>query len=245
MPQGEELTYRVKTDGFFGELFRPAEDNYPGKALICFSGSDGGIALARMLAGVFQTRGLTTLALAYVMEEGLPQQFSAVPIDCLEAAARRLHQMGYEKVGLWGISKGAELALTAGSLLPGLVNGVVAVAPMNTVCQGFVKDKGAQKQLELSWERTAVQRLQNRKIPPGVRPVEEPADGGADHVRPVPAHRAAAGPGRRDPGGEDHRPGAADLLEAGHHVAVGARGGADHEAPAGASLPVFLPASEL
>lgn len=26
--------------------------------------------------------------------------------------------MGYEKVGLWGISKGAELALVAGSLLP-------------------------------------------------------------------------------------------------------------------------------
>lgn len=49
--------------------------------------------------------------------------------------------MGYEKVGLWGISKGAELALTAGSLLPGLVNGVVAVAPMNTVCQGFAKEK--------------------------------------------------------------------------------------------------------
>lgn len=26
------------------------------------------------------------------------------------------YNMGYEKVGLWGISKGAELALTAGSL---------------------------------------------------------------------------------------------------------------------------------
>ena len=55
---------------------------------------------------------------------------------------KRLHAMGYEKVGLWGISKGAELALTAGSPLPGLVNAVVAVAPMNTVCQAFVKGKG-------------------------------------------------------------------------------------------------------
>ena len=50
--------------------------------------------------------------------------------------------MGYEKVGLWGISKGAELALTAGSLLPGLVNAVAAVAPMNTVCQGFSEERG-------------------------------------------------------------------------------------------------------
>lgn len=95
-----------------------------------------------MLAGVFQAHGLTTLALAYVLEEGLPKQFSRVPIDYIEAAAKRLHGMGYEKVGLWDISKDAELALTAGSLLPGLVNAVVAVAPMNTVCQGFKKDKG-------------------------------------------------------------------------------------------------------
>ena len=80
--------------------------------------------------------------MAYVMEEGLPKQFCHVPVDPLEAAAMRLHSMGYEKVGLWGISKGAELALTAGSLLPGLVNAVIAVAPMNTVCQGFSKQKG-------------------------------------------------------------------------------------------------------
>ena len=127
---------------FFGELFLPEEDKYPEKALICFSGSDGGIELVRTLANVFQSHGLTTLALAYVMEEGLPKQFSKVPIDSLEAAAKRLHDMGYKKVGLWGISKGAELALLAGSLLPELVNAVIAVAPMNTVCRGFTKEKG-------------------------------------------------------------------------------------------------------
>lgn len=138
----EKTIYRVKTDGFHGELFLTSEDKYPGKALICFSGSDGKFELSRRLAQVFQAHGLTSLALAYVMEEGLPRQFSHVPIDPLETAAKRLHDMGYEKVGLWGISKGAELALTAGSLLPGAVNAVVAVAPMNTVCQGFTLEKG-------------------------------------------------------------------------------------------------------
>lgn len=138
----ENEIYCMKIDGFHGELFRPAQDSYPGKALICFSGSDGKFEWSRMLAQVFQTHGLTALALAYVMEEGLPRHFYHVPIDPLEAAAVRLHDMGYEKVGLWGISKGAELALTAGSLLPGLVNAVAAVAPMNTVCQGFSKTKG-------------------------------------------------------------------------------------------------------
>lgn len=134
--------YHLKADGFHGELFCPEQDSYPGKALICFSGSDGRFEWSRRLAQVFQSHGLTALALAYVMEEGLPKAFYHVPIDPLEAAAKRLHGMGYEKVGLWGISKRAELALTAGSLLPELVNAVAAVAPMNTVCQGFSMGKG-------------------------------------------------------------------------------------------------------
>lgn len=142
MSKEVKKTFHVKTDGFLGELYVPAEDKYPGKALICFSGSDGGIELARALADVFTEHGLTTLALAYALGKDLPSQFSGIPIEMLEAAAKRLHDMGCEKVGLWGISKGAELALLAGSLLPGLVNAVIAVSPMNTVCQGFVKNKG-------------------------------------------------------------------------------------------------------
>lgn len=151
MPKAEKNTYRVKTDGFYGELFLPTEDKYPGKAVICFSGSDGKFELSRMLAKIFQSHGLTALALAYVMEEGLPKEFSCIPIDFLEAATKRLHDMRYEKVGVWGISKGAELALTAGSLLPGLVNAVVAVAPMSTVCQGFTMEKGVSLAPGSSW----------------------------------------------------------------------------------------------
>ncbi len=80
-------TFRMKTDGFHGELFRPQRDNYPGKALICFGGSDGKFELARKLAAVFRGRGLTTLALAYVLEDGLHTQVSGVPIDPVVAAA--------------------------------------------------------------------------------------------------------------------------------------------------------------
>lgn len=147
----QNTTFRIKTDGFHGELFCPAKDEYPGKVLICFGGSDGKFELARMLASVFQGYGLTTLALAYVYEPGLPNQFYRVPIDPLEKAAKRLHEMDYKQVGLWGISKGAELALTAGSLLPGLVNAVVAVSPMSTVCQGFAKERGIKLMPGSSW----------------------------------------------------------------------------------------------
>lgn len=81
--------YRVHTDGFHGELFVPVEDQYQGKALICFSGSDGKFELSRMLAKVFQSHGLTTLALAYVMEEGLPKQFFHIRVSGL------FHEKGY------------------------------------------------------------------------------------------------------------------------------------------------------
>ncbi len=100
MHEAYETTYSVEKDGFYGELFIPPEDRYPGKALICFSGSDGGTELSRRLAEVFRSHGLTALALAYVSCEGLPTSFSRIPIDFLEAAAKRLHGMGYEKVGL-------------------------------------------------------------------------------------------------------------------------------------------------
>lgn len=46
-----------------------------------------------MLAQLFQTNGLTTLALAYVMEEGLLTEFTSIPIYFLESVAKRLHEM--------------------------------------------------------------------------------------------------------------------------------------------------------
>ncbi len=101
----QNTMFRMKTDGFHGELFCPESDKYPGKTLILFGGSDGKYELARKLAAIFQGRGLTALALAYVNEDGLPNVFYHVPIDTLEAAAKRLHEMGYEKVGLWAFPR--------------------------------------------------------------------------------------------------------------------------------------------
>ena len=51
MFKAKNNTYRVKTDGFHGELFLPVEDKYSGKALICFGGSDGKFELSRMQIG--------------------------------------------------------------------------------------------------------------------------------------------------------------------------------------------------
>lgn len=54
MAKSENKTFRVKTDGFFGELFLPEEDKYPEKALICFSGSDGALSLRKCWRSFFR-----------------------------------------------------------------------------------------------------------------------------------------------------------------------------------------------
>lgn len=64
---------------------------------------------------------MTVLALAYWNEPGLPDGFEKVPVESVEKTALWLREHSFEKVGLWGISMGAELALLAGSLMPELV----------------------------------------------------------------------------------------------------------------------------
>ena len=94
------------------------------------------------MAEQFAKRGWTALALAYWNRPGLPAAFERIPIEPVQMAALRLRQEGYEKIGLWGFSKGAELALLGGSLLPELISCVVAISPINVCCQGISKVRG-------------------------------------------------------------------------------------------------------
>ncbi len=136
----EEFT--MKENGFVGTLYRPEKDEYPGKAVIMFGGSDGIYPFTRLMAEKYVKRGMAMLALAYWNEPGLPDCFEKIPVEVVEKAALWLWEHGYEKVGLWGISMGAELALLAGSLMPELISCVTAVCPINICGQGFIKKKG-------------------------------------------------------------------------------------------------------
>lgn len=128
--------------GFYGELYKPNKDICPQKVLICFSGSDGDYKNCKLLAKWFCERGFNTFALPFVKMPGLPSEFIKVPADIVETAADWLHNYGFEKVGVYGISMGAELGLLAGSLSP-KINAVIAVSPLYFVSAAFTfKKKG-------------------------------------------------------------------------------------------------------
>ena len=144
-----EVDFTLEKDGFIGALYKPTRNEYPGKAVIMFGGSDGIYNLTKLVAEQYVKRGMTVLALAYWNEPGLPDGFEKVPVESVEKAVLWLRGQGFEKVGLWGISMGAELALLAGSLIRSLISCVTAVCPTNICSQGFVKKRGIQ-QLECS-----------------------------------------------------------------------------------------------
>ncbi len=198
------MEFTVERDGFHGALYRPAADRFPGKALIAFSGSDGRFPLACKLAEIFRGAGLTTLALAYWNAPGLPKQIAALPVEAVERPALWLRSRGCEKVGLWGISKGGELALLAASLMPELISCVVAVSPMDMVCQAI--DPGKKKPLPGSswswrgaqlpyapfdWSPGRVARDTLRAREPTLRPAYETAAARPPEDARIPVERIA------------------------------------------------------
>ena len=135
------LEYTLEKDGFIGKLHIPDLDHFKGKVLIAFSGSDGIYLLSQKLAEKFQSAGLTTMALAYWNMPGLPESLENIPVEYLGKVSDKLKEMGYEKIGLWGISMGAEYALLAASRLPEKFSCVIACSPIDFVTQGLTKKK--------------------------------------------------------------------------------------------------------
>lgn len=140
MEPARKLT--LERDGFIGWYYEPEQDFYEGKALVMVGGSDGYFSLTCLIAEQFVKRGLAVLALAYWNRPGLPDAYERIPIEPVEKAALWLKNNGRSRVGLWGISKGAELALLAGSIFTELISCVVAVCPINVCCEGMRKSGG-------------------------------------------------------------------------------------------------------
>ena len=144
-----EVETNLKEDGFLSALFKPETDAYPGKVLILVGGSDGYFCLTRLIAEQFAASGLTVLALAYWGKEGLPTALQRIPLEYAEKAALWLKARGYEKIGIWGISMGAEFSLLAASLLPEQISCCVGVCPISICTQALQKKNKWHKRMKL------------------------------------------------------------------------------------------------
>ena len=128
-------TRDVREDGLVGEFFQPTgTGRRPG--LVVLGGSEGGID--RYGAAGLAARGYAVLALAYFRMPSLPAELVNIPLEYpLKAVAwlRRQPDVDANRVGLYGGSRGAELALVVASLSRE-IRAVVAFAPSSVTWAG-------------------------------------------------------------------------------------------------------------
>lgn len=129
--------FTIQKDGFHGSYYRPKRDAFDGKAMVIFGGSAGSFMLTEMAAEKFYEAGMNVLAVAYRDVDGAPRSLSGIPIELVENGVKWCRQHVADKVGVWGISLGGQLAFLMGSLCGELVSCVVAVNPMHFSMQGM------------------------------------------------------------------------------------------------------------
>jgi dienelactone hydrolase len=134
-------TYVEPGDGLVGRVFEPEEGTH-GPAVLVLHGS-GGDPPYRVAAQLAQ-RGFTALALEYFDGPGLSDQLREVPLEYVKTAIDWLlaHETTTGKqVGLWGVSKGGELSLLAGSRYDE-VGAVTSIVGSGLVWEGWDESAG-------------------------------------------------------------------------------------------------------
>jgi dienelactone hydrolase len=123
-----------------GRLFIPPGRG-PHPVVIILSGSGGGFDLDK--AAVLSRHGIATLALAYFGIAPLPTWLHRIPLEYFEAALTWLSaqpEIDSGRVGILGVSRGAELALLLGSTFP-QIRAIVAYAPSSVAWAASGRDK--------------------------------------------------------------------------------------------------------
>ena len=132
---------KVMEHGLVATLHLP-RDSGRRPAVIVLSGSDGGIATANMFGEPLAASGFVTLCLAYFAMDGLPRNFSQIPLEYFGTAIDwlRAHPaVDAERVGVFGMSRGGEAALLVGATFPS-ITAIVAGVPSHVVWQGTNTD---------------------------------------------------------------------------------------------------------
>jgi pimeloyl-ACP methyl ester carboxylesterase len=130
----------ANADTVVGKLFIPAGPG-PHPAVIVLSGSGGGFDNDK--AAGLSRHGFATLALSYFGVPPLPSWLHRIPLEYFEAALDWLvaqPEIDSNRIGMFGISRGAEAAMLAAVQFP-RVRAVVGWAPSSTVWAAGGEDK--------------------------------------------------------------------------------------------------------
>lgn len=122
-------------DGFEGVLYRAKRED--DRLLIVVQGLKG-LDLPSKYAALFAGKGISTLAMSYYGGEGQKQSMRAIPLEQFQAACDEMKRMGFRRIGIYGNSKGAGMALLAASVVPD-ISLVIAASSFGHIMQGTGK----------------------------------------------------------------------------------------------------------
>ncbi len=127
----------VRDKGLVGSFYEPAQ---PGRhpAFLVLGGSGGGVPPPLGPAGGLASHGYAVLALAYFGAPGLPRTLSNIPLEYFLTAFQWMSaqpSVDPSRIGVLGLSRGAELALLLGTIYPDF-HAVVAYMPSNVIVGG-------------------------------------------------------------------------------------------------------------
>lgn len=136
-------------EAFPGSFFAAPAGQGPHPTIILLGGSEGNDISARRLAPLFLAEGYAVFGLIYyspqyfgapqAMFPGLPQAFSAIPVEQAgkaKAWLARRPDIRSDAIALYGVSKGAEFALLAGERIDGFA-AIAAIVPSDVVWEGW------------------------------------------------------------------------------------------------------------
>lgn len=135
-------------DRFPGAFLAKPQGTGPHPVIVLLGGSEGGDVSARSMTPRFLAQGYAVLGLPYYAPvwpgapsafPGLPANFVDIPVERLADVRNALcarRDLRCDRIGIYGVSKGAELALLAGSLVNGFA-AIAAIVPTDVVWEGW------------------------------------------------------------------------------------------------------------
>ncbi len=128
----ETIRYSYLKSGFEGVLYRA--DSADDRLIIVIQGLKG-IELPQKYAELFCGRGFSALAMSYYGAEGQKQDIRAIPLEQFQIACDEMKRIGFNRIGIYGNSKGGGMALLAASVVPD-ISLVIAASSFGHIMQG-------------------------------------------------------------------------------------------------------------